>query len=398
MELICGMKRTDDLKIIDLYLLEVYQNRYTGYDTFRNEFLGGMLQHKEICIHVIVEEFPTERIFKKIKNGVTYIYFPKINRNKFETLESFYQLAIKRTPKMVFVSNFCPLIFNVKAIKSLFPDAKTIHVIHDFPWLSIFNGDEQEYMDYITGNSRRKLTIQDDKFVRYCTYDFLKSFESIDRVVCLCESTYKMLVDFYNISVEKICLIPNGMADYSILFQKDEYSCIRKKFGIPEDGMIVLLSGRLTYSKGADRICELMKRIYKSEKFYLIYVGQDDVNEWLLHNSRFHVISLGFLNFQEMHEIYSITDLGLFPSRFEQCSYAGIEYLMYGIPVLYIPCYGVRDMFDNKNAFPLILTDFITLEEISKKRKVGRSSYLKNYTRKDMIEKYTCLILNVFVY
>ena len=178
MELICGMKRTDDLKIIDLYLLEVYQNRYTGYDTFRNEFLEGMLQHKEICIHVIVEEFPTERIFTKIKNGVTYIYFPKINGNKFETLESFYQFAIKRTPKMVFVSNFCPLIFNVKAIKSLFPDAKAIHVIHDFPWLSIFNGDEQEYMAYITGYSRRKLTIQDDKFVRYCTYDFLESFES----------------------------------------------------------------------------------------------------------------------------------------------------------------------------------------------------------------------------
>ena len=398
MELICGMKRTDDLKIIDLYLLEVYQNRYTGYDTFRNEFLEGMLQHKEICIHVIVEEFPTERIFTKIKNGVTYIYFPKINGSKFETLESFYQLAIKRTARMVFVSNFCPLIFNIKAIKSLFPDAKTIHVIHDFPWLSIFNGDEQEYMDYITGDSRRKLTIQDDKFVRYCTYDFLESFESIDRVVCLCESTYKMLVDFYNISVEKICLIPNGMADYSILFQKDEYSCIRKKYGIPDDGMIVLLSGRLTYSKGADRICELMKRIYQSETFYLVYVGQDDVNEWLPSNSRYHVISLGFLNFQEMNEIYSITDLGLFPSRFEQCSYAGIEYLMYGIPVLYIPSYGVRDMFDNKNAFPLISTDFITLEEISKKRKVDRSSYLKNYTRKDMIEKYMYLILNVFVH
>lgn len=396
MELICAMEEKDKLAGIDVYLLEVYQNRYTGFDTFRNEFLEGMLQYKELNLHVVVEEYPTDSIYAEVKRNITYIYFPKINGNKFMTLESFFRLAIKKTARMVFMSNFCPIIFNVKAIKKIFPNAKVLHVIHDFPWLSTFKGDETAYVNFILGNGNGELTVQDDKFVRYCTYDLLESFELMDRIVCLCKSTYKILLDFYNISIEKVCLIPNGIADYMTPFQSDEFLRIRKKFGVPNDGIIVLLSGRLTYSKGADRIYEYLSRISRLKKFYLMYMGQDDMNEWLPSNYSFPIIPLGFLNLQEKHEIYSITDLGLFPSRFEQCSYVGIEYLMHGIPVLFTPSYGIRDMFDCHNAFSLNDTNPITLKAVIDKREIARESYLKNYTRKRMVDKYTSLIFKMF--
>ena len=396
MELSIQMKSENNIKMIDLYLLEAYCDRYTGYDTFRNEFLEGMRQYGNICLHVVIEEYPTKHIYSEYKGKVMYIYFPKTSENKFAVLESFFNSAIKETSSMVFISNFFPAIFNVKAIKSSFPNAAVIHIIHDFPWLSLFNGNEVNYINYILGNGEKNLSLQDDKMVRYCTYDIIESFELFDKIVCLCKSTHQLLIDFYDINAEKIHLIPNGMADYAIHCQNDKGLYIKKKYNIPNDRMIILLSGRLTCAKGSDRICELLNQIDKSIRYCMVYVGQDDINRWVPSNMQIPIVQLGFKNFQEMQEIYSITDLGLFPSRFEQCSYAGIEYLMNGIPVLYVPSYGVRDMFNSENAFPVIEHNQITFREINEKRSAVRNSYFKSYTRKNMISQYVSLIGNLF--
>ena len=112
--------------------------------------------------------------------------------------------AVSHSSEMIFVSNFCPVIFNIKAIRKLFPHAKFVHVIHDLPWLTVFGGDENAYMDYIMGHETSSVNSRDGKFVKYCTYDIVESFKQADMIVCLCESTYQMLTDFYGIAHEKI--------------------------------------------------------------------------------------------------------------------------------------------------------------------------------------------------
>lgn len=378
---------------IDIYILEAYNARFSGYNTFRKEFVKGLMQCERFNLHIIIEEFPTEQIRKEKKEGITYLYIPKTNQNKFAALESYLGAAIQDTPKMLFFSNFFPAIFNVKAIKKLFPQAKIIHVIHDFPWLPLFSGNETSYIDYLHSSEKSILSPQDDKFVRYCTYDMLESFQSMDILISLCETTYDMLKNFYDVPEGKIRLIPNGMEDYTVHSRNSDRYHIKQKHNLPQDELLILMAGRLTRSKGADRIVELLNRIDPSLKYHLIYVGEDDIYRWIPSAMTDSVISLGFKSHSEMFEIYSVSDLGLFPSRHEQCSYTGIELLMYNIPVIATPAYGVRDMFDSTNS--IVLSDFqqvISLAEIESKRGLARESYLKKYTSERMINDYTSLI------
>lgn len=381
---------------VDIYILEVYDTHFSGYKTFQEEFLKGLMQCNMFNLHIIIEDYSIISVKKEIKNSISYIYIPKITRNKFEVLEYYLKTMIENTPKMVFFSNFLPAIFNVKAIKKIFPHAKIIHIIHDLPWLSIFSGNEINYMDYIQNREKHILCPRDDKFVRYCTYDIVESFNSIDIIVSLCKSTYCILNDFYGVDQEKIRLIPNGMKDYSACHLNSEYFNIKQKYNLPECGLLILMVGRLTHSKGADRIVKLLNRIDASKKFYLIYVGEDDIYQWMPLEMADLTISLGFKSRLDMFEIYSVCDLGVFPSRFEQCSYAGIEFLMYGIPVITTPSYGVRDMFNSENSFVIPdYQDVISFEDIEIKKRNVRNFYLKNYTSERMINDYISLIIEL---
>ena len=383
----------DDCFCVDIYILEAYDTHFSGYKTFQEEFLKGLVQCDRFKLHIIIEDYPIISVKKEIENSISYTYLPKIIQNKFETLEYYLKTTIENTPKMVFFSNFLPAIFNVKAVRKIFPHAKIIHIIHDFPWLSIFSGNEISYMDYIQNREKKLLCPRDDKFVRYCTYDIIESFNSIDIIVSLCESTYCMLKDFYGVDQEKIRLIPNGMKDYSVRHLNSERFYIRQKYGFPECELLILMVGRLTHSKGADRIVKLLNRIDSSIKYSLIYVGEDDIYQWIPFEMGNSIISLGFKSRLDMFEIYSVCDLGVFPSRFEQCSYVGIEFLMYDIPVIATSSYGVRDMFNAENSFVVPdCQDGISLEYIESNKRSARESYLKNYTSERMIKDYVSLI------
>lgn len=377
---------------VDLYVLEIYNTRFSGYNTFQREFLAGMEQYEWLNIYVVVEETPISRIKKERKERVTYIYFPCIKQNQFAILESYMKAAINAAPRMVFLSNFFPAIFNIKAIKNLFPHAKIIHITHDLPWLSVFAGDEMNYIKYIHDELPGILSPQCDKFVRYCTYDIITSFQLVDIVVSLCQSTYHMLTDFYEIPTSQVRLIFNGMQDYAVEREESERLSIRHKYNFPESGVLILIVGRLTRSKGADRIHDLF-RVNNAKEKYLVYIGEDDVFKWIPPEIATCTYSLGFKSQSELHDLYSIADLGLFPSRHEQCSYTGIEFLMHGIPVIATSAYGVRDMFNSKNAIivpPVSLQ--ITLSELESKKRLARMEYLNKYTNENMISLYISLI------
>lgn len=389
-------KRSIANNSIDVYLLDAYNTSYSGYDTFRKEFLDGMKRWNFLNLHVIVEDSPEQQLVKKKEKDITYIYFPKIREKRFSVLEYYMKECIAPATNMVFISNSFPAIFNVKTIRKLFPKAKIIHIVHDLPWLTIFNGNETAYMNYMQSDENEILSPQEDKFVRYCTYDIVTSFREIDRIISLCQSTYQLLTDFYDIPSEKVRLIANGMKDYSMQYQEKENYAIRKKYGLPESELLVLLAGRLTYSKGANRIEKLLDQIAPSVNYKLIYAGSSDIYQWISPKMSKSVIPLGFKKHSEMLELYSITQLGLFPSYHEQCSYVGIEFLMHGIPVITTPAYGVKDMFHQENAF--IVSDIatpITEKAIKSKQNQAKASYLKYYTNEKMCKQYVSLIIEL---
>ena len=53
---------------------------------------------------------------------------------------------------------------------------------------------------------------------------------------------------------------------------------------------------------------------------------------------------IGYLQKNELEKWYQLVDIGVLPSYSEQCSYTGIEMMMYSLPIVASDGFGVRIM------------------------------------------------------
>lgn len=384
---------TDNGYTTELYLLTAHTDGYTGCDTFCEELLKGLVRLGRFRLQVLILDSPDTAIRRETHGDITFLYLPWSRQHKFAATEHCLLQAVTPAPNAVFVSNFFPALFHTKAIRKLFPFARICQVVHDLPWLTVFSGDETAYMNYLTDEHTERFAPEKDKFVRYCTYDLLETFRMADRIVCLCPTTFRLLTDFYGIPSRKIRLICNGMEDYATPLSVYDRACLRQKYGFPLHAPILSMVGRLTLSKGADRIEAMLDGLEAASAYRLVYVGNDDISQWLSREKLSRTTSVGFRTRKEMQEIYSVVDGALFPSRHEQCSYVGIELLMHGLPVLATPAYGVRDMFTKENAVLLTPGSMpVTRTELEAHREAARNSYLTRYTLDGMIKRYSALL------
>ena len=60
---------------------------------------------------------------------------------------------------------------------------------------------------------------------------------------------------------------------------------------------------------------------------------------------------IGFLRKRELYKWYTVSNIAIIPSLYEQCSYVGIEMMMYGLPIIASDAIGLRDILrDGENA------------------------------------------------
>lgn len=291
---------------------------------------------------------------------------------------------------MIFITNFFPAIFNLSAIKNLFPKAKIIHIIHDLPWLTIFQGNQIEYRHALLEKPST------NRFISCVTYDIVRSFTIADKVVCLCQSTSEFISEAYGIPIEKKELISNGLPDIREELSDDEINAIYQKYNISQDQKIVIYAGRLTKSKGADRIQPTVTALTQKFPCHLIYAGADSIAEWIDDTAPFSISPVGFLSRTELFKLYALADIGLFTSRHEQCSFSGIEMLMHGLPVISWPEFGVKDMFTCDNS--ILMPDGIknlTESHLSTIRHNARKTFLKQYDGTIMQKRYIELVYSL---
>ncbi len=374
----------------NVYVVEAFSNSINGYHTFREELIDILREIDGIKLHIITEEYPGRAISAYNRDGIEYLNLPQIVENKFAKLEDCLRQAITPSQHMIFITNFFPAIFNLSAIKKLFPKAKLIHIIHDLPWLTIFNGNQSEYRQTLLEKPAK------NKFINYVTYDIVRSLAIVDKVICLCQSTSDFIFDAYDTPVEKQELIYNGLPDIREELSNIEKGTICDKYNVPQDKKIIIYAGRLTKSKGADRIQPTITTLTQKFPCHFIYAGADSIAEWIEETVPFSVSSVGFLSRAELFKLYALSDIGFFPSRHEQCSFSGIEMLMHGLPVISWPAFGVKDMFtpDNSITVPEGIKN-LTESHLTVIGHNARKTFLQKYNVAKMRQRYTALIYSL---
>lgn len=379
-------------------MMEIFESALSGFTTYKEEMFCciNALGHN---LHIIILDAPVNELCIEKKSKHEIIKIPQIQRR--ETLGCILSLYIKDAPETVFVYNFAASFPVLSMLKSYFPHSKLVYVIHDFIWASYLMGDINLFKKVINHESH----INEYKEIASFYEDGLKSFNIVDKTVCLSTDTYKLLRDIYKIAIDKIIYIPNGLRDASMI--KNDANNLRESIGLTERDKMFLYVGRLTKQKGIHCLLQAFESLCREyPNAYLAIAGDLSSNfairipVSILRN----VMLLGRLEKKELYKWYCEADFGVIPSFYEQCSYTGIEMKMFSLLPVVSDAFGIKCMFDDSNSIMFQLHDnqqcvhslYIGLkramnmhnDDIKQIRDNARDNYKKIYSFEQMCINY----------
>lgn len=403
----------------NIFILDEYITSQTnGIGKFINEFIYCFKNSSYIIYHIEFNSDQKELKFKE-NNKIMRIFFPCINTRPFvyypKTVTRILRLNFEDSINNIFIINHSPCSDLLIKIKQWFPLSKLVFIVHDLYWINALKGNSEILKKKLS--LRKKRITQNDKITIDRFEEEREIFKIADSIVCLCEDSKKILSEIYQLPLHKINLIKNGLRDNLKLISEYRKNEILKKSYCYCDEKIIIYVGRINESKGAYLLIkafEIALKNYPNMRLVLIGAIQSENDFFRISHKIISKITItGHLSKKELDVWYSIADIGIIPSFYEQCSYAGIEMLMHGLSIVSTDAYGVRNMFDNKNSEiaglskakrridKLNILSQAILNVVSSHSKAqelsleARASYIKHYGIKYFKKKYRILVDNL---
>ena len=232
-------------------------------------------------------------------------------------------------------------------IKTYFPHSKLILNIHFLYGSSKLSGNISLYKSIIKNQQNKSIKekYQDviDNYIKE-----KKFIEKVDAVVCLSEDTFSLVQAEYKVSKNKLHLILNGLRNNSTALSQNQKLKLRQQYFINPDEKILLFVGRVDLNKGIYSLIACFDKVLKEyPECRLVIIGDGDISGAIkkCKNVWSRIIFTGRLDQKSLYKWYQISDIALFLSFHEECSYVGIEMMMHGLPVIASDGLGVKNMF-----------------------------------------------------
>lgn len=189
----------------------------------------------------------------------------------------------------------------------------------------------------IKGKSKLILHLHNDFLNKY-KKNAVQIEEAYDSIFSV--SKYiKQRVDEINPKSKKNEVLYNGIDTNRFNPEIYDKNKIRKKYGFSTNDFIFMYSGRLVEEKGVKEMIQAFCEI-KNKRCKLLILGKGNENYYkeLISVSKPRekdVIFKGFINYDKIPEVYSLVDVGVVPSTWnEPFGLVVIEFLASGIPVI----------------------------------------------------------------
>ena len=331
-----------------------------GIGTYLHELIhalkGTAIRVHIVHLHAPRPEFEIEKTDDPDSEENWYI--PEVrNHHTFDgdiqKMEDYYRNVIyllrlynKNTTELVFHFNFNQCYTLVKGLKSTF-DCKTVATIHFMKWALEFQGNLQKLRALKSKPEDLRSSFEQ---LYYTTDEYEGLFyKEVDRVIALSQYTKKLLCGEYQIDSNRISVIPNGLKDIKTGMESKR-DVLRKRWNIPKHEFLLLFVGRLNTSKGLTFLIEAFRKVLnKVPDCRLMIVGNGNIEPYIRASKNIcaRISFTGFLDKNEIHELYQIADIGVLPSLTEQCSYVIMEMMMHSLPVVTSAAPGLNEMTED---------------------------------------------------
>jgi glycogen(starch) synthase len=166
--------------------------------------------------------------------------------------------------------------------------------------------------------------------------------ESADRVIAVSHYTKSSIERYHSIASKKIAVVHNGIYPKQVITEYREHKTWPTH--------VVLFLGRVTFQKGPEYFVEAARKVIpRVDDIVFVLAGDGD----LLPTVKEHVSRLklddyfifpGFVQGEELEELFSVADLYVMPSVSEPFGIAALEAISFETPVLISKQSGVSEV------------------------------------------------------
>lgn len=318
-----------------------------GIGTYIKQLAEGLSAMPETKVS-LVEMYADTKEFaiSDDKDGIRHYLIPSLHsgtENETYCRVIFYFLARNidnvGNDKIVFHFNYFQHYPLAVLLKSCFVNSCIVMTVHYMSWCFELNGNVKR-MKAITAEGYEPTDEKERGVIS--SYVGEKVFLYLaDVVLVLSKRTKDILANNYSVSVDKMRLVYNGIADDTCC---DSLSCDSK--GLRRN---ILYVGRLDEIKGLKYLISAYGKILvKYPDTHLVIVGDGDFQPYMEQCRTFHehVSFLGKMQSGDLDKVYESAYIGVMPSFHEQCSYTAIEMMRHGIPVIGTDSTGLAEMLD----------------------------------------------------
>lgn len=177
--------------------------------------------------------------------------------------------------------------------------------------------------------------------------------ENMDMIIALGKKDRDFLLKTFNLSPDKITIIPNGIDINKFKSNKDNNTNFNKKYNLKENSFKVLFVSRLIKTKNAHRLISAVANYIKSKDIEVLIIGPGSV-EYIkelraISDKRIHII--GEISFDELVSAYNISNLFVQLGEWSEGMPTTIlEAMACGLPILTTSCGSISDVItDGEN-------------------------------------------------
>lgn len=324
-----------------------------GMGTYIRELTEALLENTDIILYVVTyrdsefKEFTIETIssrYFKIQIPAPKITSPQNNlfeKRYSSTVVKMLSGVIPKKGDIVFQMNYIddlPIIIKLKEEY----DHPVITVIHFAQWQQLFNGNRQK----ISGLNINK----PENNIEYTLFKEREMYQASDHIVSITNYMKDFLVEHYDVIPDKIALVRNGI-NYKRFhtISPEEKSLLKHNLGFSPQEKIILFSGRIDPAKGVFFLLEAFEQACKyADNLRLVLMGQGNIQDCFHKYQSYYgkITFTGFLPSDQVMAFYRITDIGVFPSLFEQCPYTVLEMIANRIPLIMSNINGLKEILD----------------------------------------------------
>ena len=192
-----------------------------GIGTYLRE-LTQALEGAEINVHIVHLHSVRPKFEIEKTNCVENWYIPEVRydntsidtirelENYFRNVVYIFRLHIKDTTNLIFQFNFNDCYSLARGLKAVFV-CKTVAVIHYAKWQLRLHGNLLRLRSIKLKPENQRDSFEQSIYISYAYENLL--FREVDRVISLSQHMRNVLIEEYQLDLDKISVIPNGLED-----------------------------------------------------------------------------------------------------------------------------------------------------------------------------------------